>query len=762
MAKKKKKVAKPGFLKKVIKTLWISFISFLLIFFIYFYAVSIDLFGLFGGMPGFRNLESPENDYSSELISADGESLGRYYLFNRTRATYDELSEDLVTTLVSSEDRRFYDHPGIDLISLLRASSGWATGRRLGGGSTLTMQLAENLFKTNTENEGWFYRFGKVKPLIIKSKEWLIALQLERNFTKKEILAMYLNTVPFGSGTFGIKAAAEKYFGKTPAELNLQESAVLIGILQGSTAFNPRINPDRSFNKRNEVLYKVLKFSDLIATEEQYDSITKLPLELSNRRNKSQQQDLTSYFQAEIRKDLEVWAREKGYDLYNDGLKIYTTIDSRMQQYAELAVQGQMQTLQKRFKKLWKGQNPWRDSRNRELEGFLDRKIKNTDLYRSLRKTYASKPDSIDIVLNTPRRMTIFTYAGEVDTLMSPMDSLSHYSKFLHSGFMAMNAKTGEIKAWIGGIDHNYFKFDHVRQSKRQPGSTFKPFVYALALDNGYSPCYELEDIAPVFKLPNGDTWSPENAEGGHGTGEKMTTRQAMAQSINSITAQLMQKVGMQNVVNFAHQIGIESELDAVPSLCLGTSEVSLYELIGAYGTFVNQGVHTKPYYISRIEDKYGNIIESFVPKAREAMNEELAYMMIHMLKGGVEEEGGTSRALNKAILVDNEVGGKTGTTNSASDGWYMGVTKDLVAGAWVGGDEPSIRFPRWYQGQGGVTARPIWESFMLKVYADKDLDYEKGAFKKPMTDLPYSLDCGAYQTDDEPKPEKWQEEDAE
>ena len=443
------------------------------------------------------------------------------------------------------------------------------------------------------------------------------------------------------------------------------------------------------------------------------------------------------------------WCAENNLDLENSGLKIYTTIDSRMQRYAEEAVREQMKIQQEIFDRHWKGRNPWIDENRQEIKGFLESRIRLTDAYRTLAAKYGKDSDSLKYYLNVKRPMRVFTWDGERDTLFSYMDSLNYYKRFLHTGLMAMDAHTGEIKAWVGGINHKYFKYDHVRQGKRQPGSTFKPFVYGLAMEAGYSPCMEFYDISPSFTLPEGGTYNPPNADGTRGTGEKMNLRQAMARSVNSITAQLLQRLEAENVVKFAHRVGITSHLDAVPSLCLGVNDVSLYELVGAYGTFVNSGIHTEPFFITRIEDKNGNVLANFVPKTVEAISERTAYKMIHMLQGGVEEAGGTSGGLAYELKVDNEIGGKTGTTNQASDGWYVGVTKDLVTGVWVGGDERSIHYESWVMGQGGRTARPIFESFMLKVYADESLPYDKGPFKRPLSGLDMNLDCGRYATDD-------------
>jgi len=728
-----------------VKALWILGISALIGLPLYFYSVSVDAFGLFGGMPSIRALENPENDLSSELITADGVSLGRYWRFNRSQSTYEELSPELVNTLLASEDHRFNSHSGIDLKGLLRAVTGVLTFQYAGGGSTITMQLAENLFKTMSENEGALYKVPGLRQLIIKSKEWIIAAQLERNFTKKEIIAMYLNTVSFGSNAFGIKTAAETFFSKAPDSLNYQESAVLIGLLQGTTAFSPIQNYDRSFAKRNQVLNKISRRGFL--SEDEVDSIQSLPIDLSSYDVANQNKGLATYFRTVIRRDLLDWCEENGYDLYEDGLKIYTTIDSRLQRYAEEAVQEHMAVLQEKFFKHWEGREPWvSPETNKVIPNFPEKRFKLTNHYRELIDKYGKDSDSVRIMMNKPRKMSVFTWNGEKDTLFSPLDSIRYYKHFLHTGMMSMDPHTGQIKTWVGGINHKYFKYDHVRQGKRQPGSTFKPFVYGTAIEQGYPPCYEVRDVMVTFQVP-GDppTWSPPNADGKYGSGDKMTIRQGMARSVNTVTAYLMKEVKPENVVDFAKRVGIQSPLDAVPALCLGVNDVSVYELVGAYSTFANSGIYTKPNYLLRIEDKNGNVIQNFVPETRQAISQQTAYKMLYMLKGGVEEVGGTSRGLSMDLKIDNEIGGKTGTTNNASDGWYMGVTKDLVTGIWVGGDERSIHFRNWYLGQGGLTARPIWDKFMLKVYEDEELPYEKGPFQRPTGGIDVSLDCSKY-----------------
>ncbi len=739
---------KSNWFTKAIKGIWILFICVIIGVPLYIYSVRLDLFGLFGGMPSLKAIENPENDLSSELISADGVSLGKYFTYNRSQVTYDQLSPDLVNTLLYSEDHRFYNHSGLDFQAYLRVLYGILTfnSGAKGGGSTITQQLAKNLYTQNPELDGALSRLGKVPSRVIqKTKEWMIALHLERNFTKEEIIAMYLNTSDFSSNAYGIKVAAQTYFGKTPDSLNLEESAVLVGMLQAPSFYNPKRNPNNALSKRNEVLFKLFKHG-YIKTRAEYEELKLRPIEL-NYSVENHNAGLATYFRAVIKNDLMRWCKEHGYDLEESGLRIYTTIDSRMQRYAEEAVAEAMKPQQKIFHAHWKNKNPWLDDDGNEIKGFLDSRIRQSVAYKNLVKKYGKDSDSVKIGLRLKKPMTIFTWNGERDTLFSSLDSLDYYKRFLRAGFMSMDAQTGAIKAWVGDINHKYFKYDHVRQGTRQPGSAFKPFVYGTAMELGYNPCLKLQDVSPTFVVAGGGTWTPPNAEGDRGTGEWMTLRQALAQSKNSITAQVLQKVGPQSVVDFAHRVGIKSKLDAVPSLCLGVSDVSLYELVGAYSTFVNLGIYTEPFYISRIEDKNGNVIENFTPKIRQAISEQTAFKMLYMLMGGVEESGGTSVALPYDIKKDNEVGGKTGTTNNASDGWYMGVTHNLVSGAWVGGDERSIHYREWSLGQGGKTARPIWASYMLKVYGDKTLEYTKGQFKRPSSGLDMTLDCSAYDT---------------
>jgi penicillin-binding protein 1A len=721
--------------KKLIRLVWISVAGIAILIPLYVYLVIANPYNLFGEMPSLTQIENPENDLSSELISADGVSLGRYFRYNRSQLRYDQLPPALVTTLVISEDHRFPDHSGMDFWSYLRVAYGLATFNPQGGGSTLTQQTAKNLFKTRgDELEGRLASLGTpVELLISKTKEWIIAVRLEKNFTKEEILALYLNTVPFNNSAFGIKVAAETYFNKNVSELNLQEIAVLVGLLQNNRDFDPAHFPAQSIRKRNQVLRKLLTHG-YIRSRSEYDSIAALPLTLDFRVH-NQNQGLATYFRTVLKPELSRWCKEHGYDLYESGLKIYTTVDSRMQLLAENSMQRHMKYLQRDFENQWSDGDPWNDQ-------FMERKIRRTEFYTSLVKKHGESSVEIRKALEEKKRMRVFTWSGDKDTLMSTMDSIRYYNRFLHTGMMAMSPITGEIKAWVGGINHRYFKFDHVRQSKRQPGSTFKPFVYGKAMEDGFSPCEEFSDVSPILKV-NGKIYHVANSSGSYGEGETVTLRKALGQSLNSVTIQLMEKLKPQNVADFAHRVGISSELRPVYSLGLGTSELSLFELVGAYSSFVNNGIYTQPYYITRIEDKYGNVLETFLPVSRQVISKETAQKVVYLLRGSVDEDGGTSKPVSEKILLDNEVGGKTGTTNNASDGWYIGLTHNLVTGIWVGGDEPGIRFKDWKHGSGGRTALPMWNYFMEGVYAHPETGYKKGFFSEPDSTVA-NFDCDA------------------
>jgi penicillin-binding protein 1A len=735
-----------GYIKRLVKWIWIVFLFGIVFGILFIISIRINLGNLYGEFPSYRRLENPKSELSSLLFSADNVLLGSYYRKNRSQIEYKDLSPELINTLVFTEDYRFYNHSGISFPDLMRVAikTILLQQKDAGGGSTITQQLAKNLFKTRTDlNDGKLNNVPGLGILIIKIKEMIMAMELEKNFTKKEILAMFLNTIEFGGNSYGIKVATLTFFNKTPAEINYQEAACLVAMVNKPTRFNPVRNPEIALEKRNQILRKISNY-DVLSIEE-VDSLTQLPIEL-NYKVDSHNEGLATYFRSYIRDYLMNWCDQNGYDLWEDGLRIYTTIDSRMQQYAETVVSEHIKYLQEMFLEQWGDRNPWVDDDGRELRDYIDIALKRTSRYKELVEKYGAHSDSINIILNTPYEMTVFSWDGEIDTVLSPIDSLKYYKKFLHCGFMAMDPLNGQIKAWVGGINHKYFKYDHVKQGTRQPGSTFKPIVYTAAIANGYSPCYEVVDAPVTFALPGQDppTWTPPNSSGKY-SGERMTIREAMARSVNSITGFVMKSIGPQNVVNYGKQLGISTLLDPVPSLCLGTSDVSLYDMLGAYSTFVNEGIYTEPYFVTRIEDKTGKVLQEFPPRTREAINVETAYLMIHMLKGATEVAGGTAQGLSMDIRERNEIGGKTGTTNNASDGWFIGITHNLVAGAWVGGDDRSIHFSSWYNGQGARTAMPIWENFMRKVYENEDLGIEKGYFKQPKRQLSIEIDCNKY-----------------
>jgi penicillin-binding protein 1A len=728
--------------KRLINIFWALFFLALIGVPVFIYAVSSNPFDLFGGMPPLREIENPENVLSSELISADGQSLGRYFREHRSAVSYEELPSHLIRTLLISEDHRFFDHAGLDLEAFLRVLKGILTLDSQGGGSTLTQQTAKNLFRTREKE-----LLGKLGGIsdgldmsISKAKEWIIAVRLEQNFTKEEILTLYLNTVPFNNNAFGIKVAAETYFNKQPRDLNLHECALLVGMLQGTVRYNPINHPDRALGKRNDVVNKLVNHG--LLSKHQGDSVKAIPLSL-NFSVKTHSEGPAPYFLMALREELLRWCAQNGYDLYGSGLKIYTTLDSRLQRHAESALSSHMSKLQKDFNADWGNRNPWVDEHGNELKDFVSRKVKRTQAYRRLTKRYGEGHDSVEYFLRLRRPMKIFSWKGEIDTLFSTYDSLSYFNRFLQSGLFSMDPRTGAVKAWVGGIDYSYFQYDHVRQSKRQPGSTFKPFVYGTAIENGYSPCHPFEDVSPSLNV-NGKVYQVRNANGTFGDGQRYTMRQALAKSLNSVSMKLIHEMKPENVASFAGKVGISSKLDPVYSLALGTSEVSLFELVGAYSTFVNKGIHIKPYYITRIEDKYGNVLQTFLPDAKQALDPHTAYTIVHLLKGGVEEAGGSSRALSSVVIEDNEIGGKTGTTDNGSDGWYIGVTQNLVTGVWVGGDERSIHFPRWGESSGGKTALPIFDLYMQQVYKDLGGRYKKIPFEVP-EGYNLTLDCGLY-----------------
>jgi len=741
-----RKPQRAGRFGRITHALWWMFGGGFLLFVLYVFAVSINFLNLFGRMPNLKTLENPKSELASEIYSADGVLMGKFFRENRTPVDYEDLPQTLIDALIATEDARFEEHSGIDPKAMGRVVTGVLTGGGGGGGSTLTQQLAKVLFRTRADlNDGVLNNVPGLRMLIIKTKEWIMAVRLERNYTKREILRMYLNTNDFGSNAFGVNVAAKTFYNKKPKNLTLDESATLVGVLNAPTAFSPALNPERSKKRRNWVLNQMRKYGYI--DQPAYDKAVATPIVLHyNVENANK--GMAPYFRTEVGKALIQWARETDHDLYADGLKIYTTIDSRMQEYAESAIADHMKLQQKWFNQHWKGQQPWRDENGRIIPNFLQTSIKRTERYKSLYNRFEGNKDSIKYYLNKKYKMTVFSWQGEKEVTMSPIDSLAYYKRYLHAGFMAMNPLNGHILAWVGGTNFKYFKYDHVKQGKRQPGSTFKPIVYTAAIDQGYSPCYQRPDIATTFPPVAGrPAYTPKNFEGGF-SGRMFTLRQALARSMNSITAFLVQKLGPETIVSYAKRLGITSPIEAVPAVGFGSSDVSIYELCGAYGTFVNKGVWTAPMMVTRIEDKNGNVLREFVAQTREALSEETAYLMTYMLQASTTEQGGTSTILKTGFKFPYEIGAKTGTTSNYSDGWFMGITPNLVCGMWVGGEDRSIHFRTGAYGQGARLALPIYGVFMRKVYANKNniksVDIDTGPFPKPAA-LSIEIDCSRY-----------------
>lgn len=725
---------------KIIFWIWTTFGSVMLLTFLYFLAVNFNFLGLFGEIPSFKDLENPKNEQATEVFSSDGILMGKYYRENRTPVSYEEISPYMINALVATEDIRFEEHAGIDLMALMRVIS---TFGGAGGGSTLTQQLAKNLFRMRAkESEGLLYKVPGIKTLIVKTKEWITAVRIERSYTKKEILEMYLNTVEFGHNAFGIYTASKTFFSKHPSQLNVQESAVLVGLLKGPSMFNPISNPKRSKERRNTVIEQMERYKFITAAQSQF--FKKTPIEV-RRGKEDHETGIAPYFRAELQKWLVEWGKENKRDPYKEGLRIHTTIDSRMQKHAEDAMQEHMKEKQRVFINYWKAynRNPWVDDNGYEVKDFIEKESRKSDRYIKLVELYGNDKERIKKAMNTPAKMRVYTLEGEKDTTMTPMDSIRYYKHFLQAGFMAMEPQTGHIRAWVGGVDFKHFKYDHVKLGKRQPGSTFKPIVYAAALDYGYTACSQLQD-----KMITYGKWTPKNSSGGW-TGAMMTLRQGLATSTNSIVAQLINNLGPKATIKFARDLGYVSPLDSNLAICLGTGDASIFEMTGVYSVFANRGKRILPNFVTRIEDKEGNTIADFYPQAKQVVSEELAYQMNYMLMGSLSEPGGTSLAVNsygmagEPITKGNEIAAKTGTTQLNADAWFMGYARNLAAGVWVGGDTKHTRFLDIGNGQGAVLALPLWGKFYTKIYADPELRqrYPKGSFEKP-EDMDVELDC--------------------
>ncbi len=739
----------PGKYAKFIKFLYKFFIGGTAFAILFILAVNVNFLWLFGGMPSLQELENPKSQNASLIISEDGQEIGKYFRENRNPMEFEQLPLNIINTLISTEDARFTSHSGIDIRSMLRVVFSFGTA---GGGSTISQQLAKNLFHTRSlefgEDDpvyvGLLMKIDGLRTVIAKVKEWILAIKLERRYTKQEIMAMYLNEVSFGNNAYGIQVACRTYFQKDIQNVSLTEAATLIGLLQNPSLYDPRIRPEKTLERRNTVLGQLAKY-DFIVPED-LDKLRETPLNL-HYKVENQNTGAAPYFRESIRTEVLRILKEINKDrpedqqlnLYTSGLRIYTSVDSRMQKFAEESVREHMQAEQKLFYAHWQGRNPWVNEEMKEIKGFLRDAMKRTQRYRDLMEAYENDEFKVWEELNKPVRMSVFSYDGDKDTTFSSMDSLRYYKKILNCGFMAMDPTNGHVKAWIGGINYKYFKFDHISQSRRQPGSTFKPFVYGAAIENEIiTPCDELVDEPVTFGEEDGltgTTWTPQNSDGKYSY-EKLKMRRAMGLSINSISAQLMKQLGPAKIAEFAHKCGITSPLNEVPSLCLGASEVSLLDQVTAYSTLANGGEKTDPILILKITDKVGNVLREFSPPAKAVIKPETAYLMTYMLQGAVLEPGGTAEGLKRTgIVAGNEIGAKTGTTSNFSDGWFMGVTQKLVAGVWVGGDDRSIHFRSLALGQGAKMAMPVYAKFMEKVYGDASLSiegYRKIPFTKP------------------------------
>ena len=724
--------------RKFIKGLWITFASVVVFIILLFFFISV---GLFGKMPSFEELENPRSSLATEVYSADGKVLGKYFIENRTNIHYEDLSPNVVNALIATEDARFDRHSGIDIKAIFRVFFGVMTGSSKGGGSTITQQLAKNLFPRKPD-----YSF--VELVVMKLKEWVTAIKLERNYSKEEILAMYLNTVDFGSQSYGIISAAKTYFNKTPAELNAEEAALLIGILQRPSWLSPVRHPDRALERRNVVLRQMEKYEYI--SESEFDSLKGIPIDMSNYRIQDHTAGLATYFREYLRGALTDWCNSHPksdgtpYNLYRDGLKIYTTIDSRLQEYAEQAVREYLgKELQPVFFRHWKGypNAPFvfeKSAEKKEIKNLMMQAMRRTDRYYRL-KLQNMSDDDILANFQEPVEMKVFSWKGPVDTIMSPWDSIRYYKFFLQAGLMSVDPHTGFVKAYVGGIDNRYFQFDHVKMSKRQVGSTFKPFLYTLAMQEGETPCTRYPNIQPVIELWNGDVWAPDNSSDEY-LGEEVTLKWALANSNNWISGQLMKKYSPQDVITIARKMGITSYIPAVYSIALGSADLTLYEMTGAMATFANKGLWVEPIFITRIEDRNGNVLEQFVPKQQEAISEETAYLMVQLMKGVVES--GTGVRLRYKYGLDNPIAGKTGTTQNQSDGWFMGITPDLVTGVWVGCEDRAAHFRTLDLGQGANTALPIWAIYMKNVYADPSINLSREDFWTPSKDWDIDFDC--------------------
>ena len=704
--------------------------------------------GLFGSMPSFEDLENPDSNLATEIISADGVVLGKYFQKNRSQLKYADLPKNLVQALVATEDARFYEHSGIDGRGTLRAISSLGTS---GGASTLTQQLAKQLF----HGEG-----SKFLPfrIVQKVKEWIIAIRLERQYTKNEIIAMYCNVYDFGNNSVGVSSAAKTYFSKEPKDLTISESAILVGMFKNSGLYNPIRNPQGVINRRNVVFSQMEKGK--IISEKEKERLQSLPLKL-NFKLETHKEGTATYFREYLRDYMKKWVEENkkpdgsDYDIYRDGLKIYTTIDSRMQAHAETAVTAHMANLQEEFFRQSKDNKnaPFVNISSVETQRILNQAMKSSNRWAVMKAMDKSEEEIIKS-FSEKTKMTVFSWKGEKDTLMTPLDSIRYYKHFLQSGLMAMEPQTGNVKAWVGGINYKYFQYDHVGQGARQVGSTFKPFVYATAIEQlNMSPCDSIID--GPFMIRKGrhhvtEDWEPKNSDNKYRG--MVTLKKGLANSINTISAKLIDKVGPEAVIDLTHKLGVKSEIVNQPSIALGAVEITVEDMVAAYSTFANQGVYMKPQFISKIEDKSGVVIYEPIPESHDVLNKDIAYAVVKLLEG-VTEGGsgdrlrttgggnGSNRWTGYPYSFKNPIAGKTGTTQNQSDGWFMGMVPNLVTGVWVGCEDRSARFKSITYGQGATAALPVWGYFMKLCYADPALKVSKEPFERP-ANLSIKVDC--------------------
>ena len=709
--------------------------SLLVIFVLYLVAVDVNFLWLFGKSPSMEMIKNKRPAQASEIYSADGQQIGKFFSENRTPVNYEDVAPVFWEALIDTEDERFYSHHGIDYQAFGAALKDYLLHHDARGASTITQQLAKNLFRVRTEySTGLLGNIPGLKMLIMKSKEWITAYKLEYFFTKEEILTQYANTVDFGSNAFGIKTAAKTYFGTTPKALTADQAAVLVGMLKATTYYNPRIHPDNAVKRRNVVLDNMRRHNHL--TQTAYDSLkmTDIDLDFSV---ESAYDGQANYFREAVANDLKEWCRDNGYDLYTDGLKIYTTLDTRMQRYAEAAAIKQMKQVQRNFWQHWGKTHPWQDERHQEIAGFIEDIAKRQPYYKILDKKFAGNQDSIDYYLNKPHTVKLFDYEqGTIEREMSTMDSIRYMVSFMHCGFVAIEPNTGYVKAWVGDIDFDSWKYDKVT-AMRQPGSTFKLFVYTEAMNQGLTPCDRRRDSYFAMKVYDAKqkkevTWAPTNANG-YFTGDSMPLRAAFAQSINSVAVKLGQEVGIKNIANTAHAMGIKSELDPTPALALGSSDVNLLELVNSYSTVINDGKAHEAILVTRILDRDGNEIYTAPKEQKQVIPYRSAFLVQQLLQAGLRERGATSMSLWGYVgkYNDSEFGGKTGTSNNHSDAWFVGVSPKLVCGAWVGGEYRCIHFRTGALGQGSRTALPICGYFLESVLGDPAFKQYHGKFEK-------------------------------